>query len=530
MAHAQGTPYIVYPSAPDSAILICNFPAAGNPCINPATVYADSAMTQPLNQPISLGRTGQFLFYVAPGANYMAQMSGVRKDQFIIYGGGTGGGGGSPGGATTQFQFNNSGAFGGIPDFTFDGTHTITLGPSGILTINASATVNGITNAMLPNPLTANTSGSAAKLGTARLLAGNSFDGTSDVPFSNKFIVGGTSDSHLTGAQFLGALSTCVLKNTTGAAPNLSCSVAADYPILNQNTTGNAATATAAQSTPSLCTGGQVATGILSNFNATGCTAVLSDPTTTLGDTVYRGPSALTRLAGPTTLDGVPQMLTEQSTGGVAGAPQWGPAGIAINAQTGTTYTVLATDRAGYVTFNNASAITVTLPQAGTTGFANNYTFKACDIGAGTATITPSTSTISYTSGNLGYLSAQTSVSIATGECINIYSDNVNYFANKLNNRGTIANGTAALGTSAISSATCATVVTASAPGVLTTDTIQFTPNASIKAVTGYAPSTSGGLSITAYPTADNVNFDVCNWSSGSITPGAVTLNWRVAR
>jgi hypothetical protein len=37
-------------------------------------------------------------------------------------------------------------------------------------------------------------------------------------------------------------------------------------------------------------------------------------------------------------------------------------------------------------------------------------------------------------------------------------------------------------------------------------------------------------LSITAYPTSGDVNFDVCNWSASSITPGAVTLNWRVGR
>jgi len=94
----------------------------------------------------------------------------------------------------------------------------------------------------------------------------------------------------------------------------------------------------------------------------------------------------------------------------------------------------------------------------------------------------------------------------------------------------TIASGTSALGTSSISSGACATVVTTSATGTLTTDIIDWVPNGSIKAVTGYVPSTSGGLSIMAYPTANNVNFDVCNWSSGSITPGAVTLNWRVVR
>jgi hypothetical protein len=40
----------------------------------------------------------------------------------------------------------------------------------------------------------------------------------------------------------------------------------------------------------------------------------------------------------------------------------------------------------------------------------------------------------------------------------------------------------------------------------------------------------SGMLAIIKYPTANNVNFKVCNNTSASITPGAVTLNWRVSR
>lgn len=100
---------------------------------------------------------------------------------------------------------------------------------------------------------------------------------------------------------------------------------------------------------------------------------------------------------------------------------------------------------------------------------------------------------------------------------------------------GVITSGSLALATGSISSGSCQTVTagsvnSASAPLVGTTDVITFTPNASIKAVTGYAPSTSGGLTITAYPTAGYVNFDVCNWTSGSITPGAVTLNWKVVQ
>ncbi len=100
---------------------------------------------------------------------------------------------------------------------------------------------------------------------------------------------------------------------------------------------------------------------------------------------------------------------------------------------------------------------------------------------------------------------------------------------------GTIASGSLALATSAISSASCQAVTAGSvnsavATGVVTTDVISYTPNASLSAVTGYAPSTSGGLRIIAYATAGYVNFDVCNESGSSITPGAVTLNWRVSR
>jgi hypothetical protein len=94
----------------------------------------------------------------------------------------------------------------------------------------------------------------------------------------------------------------------------------------------------------------------------------------------------------------------------------------------------------------------------------------------------------------------------------------------------TVASGTKALATGAISSATCTAAQTATATGTLTTDTIQATFNADPTAVTGYIPSTSGMLTIIPYPTADTVNFKVCNNTSASITPGSITLNFRVTR
>lgn len=92
-----------------------------------------------------------------------------------------------------------------------------------------------------------------------------------------------------------------------------------------------------------------------------------------------------------------------------------------------------------------------------------------------------------------------------------------------------IASGASALNTAAIASE-ASNVTTISAPGVLTTDIIIATLNGTPIGVTGYVPSDAGTLYIYAYPTTDNVNFVVCNNTTGSITPGAITINWKVLR
>lgn len=92
----------------------------------------------------------------------------------------------------------------------------------------------------------------------------------------------------------------------------------------------------------------------------------------------------------------------------------------------------------------------------------------------------------------------------------------------------TVASGTAALGTSAVASGVCGSAIPANATGVVTTDTINAGFNGDPTAVTGY---TAGGmLTIVAYPTADHVNFKQCNLTAISITPSALTINWRVQR
>lgn len=125
-----------------------------------------------------------------------------------------------------------------------------------------------------------------------------------------------------------------------------------------------------------------------------------------------------------------------------------------------------------------------------------------------------------------------TAFSGTTGDVVSFGSGNTpadaGFLASNVSQK--VASGTATMGTGAITSGTCATVVTVAATGVATTDVIQATPNTDPTAVTGYGPSASGSLYIQAYPTANNVNFKVCNNTSGAITPAALTLNWRVSR
>lgn len=83
-----------------------------------------------------------------------------------------------------------------------------------------------------------NTTGSAGSLLTSRNLAGNAFNGTANVPFVNKFIVQGTSDAGLTGAQFLGSLATGIVKNTTSTGVLSIAAAGTDYLTPSGSATG----------------------------------------------------------------------------------------------------------------------------------------------------------------------------------------------------------------------------------------------------------------------------------------------------
>ncbi len=94
-----------------------------------------------------------------------------------------------------------------------------------------------------------------------------------------------------------------------------------------------------------------------------------------------------------------------------------------------------------------------------------------------------------------------------------------------------IVTGTSTMGTALIGSGACATTVTTTATGTATTDTVHWSFNGSPLAVTGYAAAAGGVLTVYAWPSANNINFSICNATGGGITPGsAVTFNWIVER
>lgn len=87
-----------------------------------------------------------------------------------------------------------------------------------------------------------------------------------------------------------------------------------------------------------------------------------------------------------------------------------------------------------------------------------------------------------------------------------------------------ITNTTTTVGTTAISPNSCTSAITATMTGLLTSSVLIFTPSTDISTVTGWG--STGGLTIVAWPTANTLNYKVCNQTSSSITPSAsVTFN-----
>jgi hypothetical protein len=129
---------------------------------------------------------------------------------------------------------------------------------------------------------------------------------------------------------------------------------------------------------PTGLTGATGPTGASGPAGATGPTGVTGD----VGATGATGPTGATGAVGATGPTG--------ATGPSGATGPTGPTGAggvdAINAQTGTTYTLVLADKDSLVTASNASAITVTIPPAASVAYAVGDLVNVIQKGAGQVT------------------------------------------------------------------------------------------------------------------------------------------------
>jgi hypothetical protein len=175
-----------------------------------------------------------------------------------------------------------------------------------------------------------------------------------------------------------------------------------------------------------------------------------------------------------------------------------------INAQTGTSYSIQASDTGKLITFNNAAATAVSLPQAGTTGFASGYSFDVQNLGTGTVTITPSTSTIN----------GATTLAIVQNSGCTVTSDGSNYqisacTAASSGGGGSGAFGSLTSGTNTIAAMLVGTGATLgpTGSGTLTANAISGAPSATltnltVDGLTELFPGNGSGVSAASWTTA----------------------------
>jgi hypothetical protein len=247
-------------------------------------------------------------------------------------------------------------------------TNTVNNTSQSTLNLLNSSAFNGLTFTFTNTSAGNVQAGFSGTLGNAGLANSSvTFNGTSvalgasgNIPFEHN----GSNNASLSGLNVLDSTADSV--GLHGAWTNPS-GIGVRLEISGGSYTGNAATATALASAPSLCSLGTFAQGILANGNATGCSAGSG---TINSSSQYSLPyysaagsaNTLSGVAAPTTAG--TWLFGWQVPSSSAVAPTAFLAGIVTRDVTGTTSTdtILATDGTNCVFYETSVAVTVTLP------------------------------------------------------------------------------------------------------------------------------------------------------------------------
>src|SRR6516164_6104684 len=316
------------------------------------------------------------------------------------------GGGGSPGGLSGAVQFNSSGSFGGITGVTTNGTNlTISstlIYPGAAVGTQVACLGLDASNNVVKNAAACGSGGGGTPGGSSTQLqynAAGSFGGVAGATTNGTVVTFATNDLSLAGATsgntllnataVAGAGTTATFPANTGTVAELN--LAQTWSAVQTFSASNGIVYSGATvGTQVACIGLDGSNNLVKNAAACGLGTVTS---VSAGCGTSSGGSPIT------------------GTGTIFAAE-------VPNLRAGTTYTIANADCGTLNNFSNAAAIAVTLPQAGSGGnFANGWYNDVCSIGAGTATITPTTSTI----GGVATLV------LTTNKCARIVSDGTNY-------------------------------------------------------------------------------------------------------
>lgn len=293
---------------------------------------------------------------------------------------------------------------------------------------NASTTVNG-TVCTLGSTCTIVASAGSITVGTTTVSGGT----TTRILFNNagtlgEYVISGSGNVAMTTSPVfttpnLGTPSALVLTNATGTPTSIGLANGTGLPVagiaaINNNTVvGNVSGISAV---PAALTATQLTT--LCNQFTTALKGCVPASTTTSGQVLSDG-GWIPAPGGTGTVTSVSATTGVATTTGsaITGTGTLIATGI-VNAQTGTTYSYVDGDRAKLVTHTNGSSIAGTLPQAGGGGnFVSGWFMDVQNRGAGTLTITPTTSTID----------GAASLTLTTAQGIRIFSDGTNYFTQR---------------------------------------------------------------------------------------------------
>lgn len=176
-----------------------------------------------------------------------------------------------------------------------------------------------------------------------------------------------------------GGVSFTVSVTITGTTQDLSSTLSAASVPLYRDSSSSGGTCP-----------GTGATGNLLFINSTNCGNSNEMNFNAGSDTLSLTPAIQTQTAATSLARSAP-VITDT----VGNASPVTPGSVTQRAAvTGTTDTILAADRGNRVPYNSTSAVAVTLPQAGSAGFAGGFSVRLSNQNTGTVTVTPTTSTI----------------------------------------------------------------------------------------------------------------------------------------